>query len=105
MGVKRMSFADMRDLFIEHNKIHLGEPLTGYIVFTEGTWLDHVYPLKSRTYEVSSDNKAFRTSCCSTSLYGNCLDGTDQGVRLDWYMYGCDGHDAWKVDYCYMIEG
>lgn len=104
MAIKRMTFSDLKDLFYEHNKANLNPPLVGYIVFTEGTWIDHVYSLESRTYEVSSDNKAFRPNCCSISLYGNCMDGTDQDVRLDWYMYGANGHDGWAVDYCYVKE-
>lgn len=41
------------------------------------------------------------------SLFGNCLDGSDVGVRLDTYMFAVpvDGvGKAWKVEYCYIVE-
>lgn len=62
------------------------------------------YPERSRTYEISSDNKAFRPSCCSASLFGSCLDGTDQMVRLDWYMKDFGNKNGWAVDYCYLKD-
>ena len=86
MDNQKLTYPELRDLFVEHNKTQLAKPVIACIVFAESNWPDHHYPLRSRTYEVSSDNKAFRPSCCSTSLFGSCLDGTDQMVRLDWYM-------------------
>lgn len=35
-------------------------------------------------------------------IYGSCLDGTDQCVRLEGYMRG---ENAWKIDRCYMKKG
>lgn len=99
-----MTFPELRDLFIEHNKEHLGDPLTAFIVFSEHSWPKRHYPKRSRTYEISSDNKAFRPSCCSASLFGSCLDGTDQMVRLDWYMNDFGNKDGWVVDYCYLND-
>ena len=86
MDNQNMTYPELRDLFVEHNKTQLAKPVSACIVFADSNWPDWYYPLCSRTYEVSSDNKAFRPSCCSTSLFGSCLDGTDQMVRLDWYM-------------------
>lgn len=34
---------------------------------------------------------------CGTSLFGDCLDETDEGVRLDHLM-----HSGWTPDYCYI---
>ena len=86
MDNQNMTYPELRDLFVEHNKTQLAKPVSACIVFAESNWPDRHYPVQSRTYEISSDNKAFRSSCCSTSLFGSCLDGTDQMVRLDWYM-------------------
>ena len=61
------------------------------------------YSEESRSYEFRSDNKTFR-NCCSNSLYASCLDGTDQGVRLDYYMEYYGNKPGWKVDYCYLVE-
>lgn len=67
--------------------------LEGVIVFKPENW-ETEYSEKSRSYEVANCNRAFQDGKISNALVGNCLDGTDQGVRLDWYK--------WKVDYCYM---
>ena len=69
-----------------------GAELKGVIVFTEDSF-SKIYPLESRSYEVTNHNKAWLPNMCSNSIFGNSLDGTDNGVRLDWYMHG-DG--AWK---------
>jgi len=52
-----------------------------------------------RSYRISSDNKAFLPDQISNSIFSDCLDGQDLGVRLDWYL-----HDGWEVDYCYIED-
>lgn len=104
MDNQNMTYPELRDLFVEHNKTQLAKPMSACIVFADSNWPDWYYPLCSRTYEVSSDNKAFRPSCCSTSLFGSCLDGTDQMVRLDCYMEDFGNKDGWVVDHCYLKE-
>ena len=104
MDSQKLTYPELRDLFVERNKTRLAKPVSACIVFAESNWPDHHYPLRSRTYEVSSDNKAFRSSCCSTSLFGSCLDGTDQMVRLDWYMKDFGNKGGWVVDHCYLKE-
>ena len=104
MENKHLTYPELRDLFVEHNKEHLSDPLNAYIVFSESNWPNRHYTERSRTYGISSDNKAFRPSCCSTSLFGSCMDGTDQMVRLDWYMADFGNKNGWKVDYCYLLD-
>lgn len=72
----------------------------GVIVFKEESFTKP-YTEHQRSYKTSNDNKGFLPNNISNSIFGDCLDGTDNGVRLDWYMYG---EDAWKIDYCYMLE-
>ena len=74
--------------------------LTGYIVFSQESF-NKPYDEKSRTYAVSSDNKAFKAGLGGYSIYGSCLDGSDPCVRLDGYMFG---ENAWKIEKCYMME-
>lgn len=71
------------------------------IVFTKDSF-NKPYTEVERSYEVSSDNKYFHTDKISTSLYGDCLDGTEHGVRLDVYMNSPKKEDRWKIDYCYI---
>ena len=66
------------------------------IVFTEDSF-ENNYPLESRSYAFSTDNKWFNPWMIGRSLYATTLDKTDRNVRLDWYF------DTWKIDYCYEI--
>ena len=74
--------------------------LTGYIVFSQESF-NKPYDEKSRTYAVSSDNKAFKAGLGGYSIYGSCLDGSDPCVRLDGYMRG---ENAWEIEKCYLKE-
>ena len=79
------------------------EDLTAHIIFTEDSF-DEIYPLLSRTYTFTSDNKAFWSRLGGYSIFGSCLDGTDQRVRLDWYMGEEGNKNGWKVQECYILE-
>ena len=94
-----ITFAEMRDRFCEAEK-EGKEHLSGYIIFTPDSF-DKPYDERSRTYGVSSDNKAFKAGMGGYSIYGSCLDGTDACVRLDGYMRG---ENAWKIEKCYLKE-
>lgn len=55
------------------------------------------YTETERSYRVTNTaGKAFFDGMCSNSIYGNCLDGNDLGVRLDCY--------DWDVEYCYFEQ-
>lgn len=101
---KEMTFKELRDYMCEYNKTHnwAAEVISAVIVFTPDSF-NKEYSEESRSYEIRSDNKTFR-NCNSNSLFGYCLDGTDQGVRLDYYMEYYWKENRWKVDYCYLVE-
>ena len=93
----KLTFHELSDLFTKANdKGH--KPIVGYIVFTEDSF-EKQYPFESRTYAVSSNNKAFIPGMGGYSIYGSSLDGSDQCVRLEMYMRG---ENHWEVDYCYV---
>lgn len=76
--------------------------LCGYVVFSSDSF-DKPYSERSRTYGISSNNKAFQSRMGGYSIYGSSLDGSDMCVRLDQYIepeYG--GKDGWKIERCYM---
>lgn len=73
--------------------------VTGVVVFSADSFKES-YPEKSRSYRVSSMEKYFNAHASGRSLYGNCLDGADDGVRLDLYMYR--EKDRWNPEYCYF---
>ena len=67
----------------------------------EGDKICKEYPWSSRTYIVSSDNKAFQPNKGGYSIFGSCLDGSDPCLRLEGLMaeeYG--GKDGWAVEDC-----
>lgn len=81
-----------------------GEHMVGYIVFTEDSF-DKPYSEFSRTYAVSSNNKAFQSGMGGYSIYGSCLDGTDPCVRLEGYMAAEKGGEkGWKIERCFTQE-
>ena len=97
-----MRYGEMAQKFREAEKN--GNHLDGYIVFTEDSFTEK-YPLESRTYVVSSDNKAYRPNMGGYSIYGTSLDGTDKNVRLEAYMAAeKGGKDGWQIERCYMKE-
>lgn len=97
-----MSYGEMAQKFREAEKN--GNHLDGYIVFTEDSFTEK-YPLESRTYVVSSDNKAYSPNMGGYSIYATSLDGTDKNIRLEAYMAAeKGGKDGWKIERCYMKE-
>ena len=101
--IKKMTYGELKNLFRQHEQNKPKNHLRACIVFTEDSF-DKKYEEESRSYCLSSDNKAFKPNMCGYSIYAGCLDGTDQGVRLDWYMKDENPNGgAWKVDYCYLI--
>lgn len=101
---KKLKYAVLKDLFREYEREHnQTKHLTAHIVFTEGSF-EKDYSKESRTYIVSSDNKAFQPNKSGYSIYGSCLDGTDPCVRLEEYMAEeRGGKDGWVVDHCYLV--
>ncbi len=95
--VVELSYQRLSEIFNYVNDTHKS-PVSGYIVFTQVSF-DKPYSEQSRTYVVSNDNKAYIAGAGGYSIFGSCLDGSDQNIRLELYMHG-DG--AWKIERCYM---
>ena len=87
-----MNHSELKEIFRELKRNAPNDNLTAHIIFTEGSFAKE-YPLLSRTYRFSSDNKAFWPDKTS-----------DQGVRLDWYMEDEGNSGGWKVEDCYILE-
>lgn len=98
----QMSYRELKEKFQEAERS--GRHKTGYIVFTKDSFTEE-YPPESRTYEVSSQNKAFMPNMGGYSIFGSAIDGSDNHVRLDGYMADeKGGKDGWKVQCCYLRE-
>ena len=98
-----MTYPELRTIFREWERNCPEEHLTAHIIFTVDSF-DREYPLLSRTYAVSSYNKAFRPNMGGYSIFGDSLDGTDLGVRLEGYMAEEGNPGGWKVEDCYILE-
>ena len=105
--IKKLSYNEFVKVMQEHNSKTKGDykqAIKGVIVFTEDSF-NNIYSLESRSYEVSSYNKAWIAGMGGYSISGSALDGSDDGVRLEMYMQAEHGGDnGWKVDYCYLLE-
>ena len=95
-----MTYPELRSQFYKAEEE--GKHISGYVVFSQDSF-NAPYSETSRTYVISSDNKAFQAGMGGYSIYGYCLDGTDPCVRLDRYMAAeHGGADGWKIERCYM---
>ena len=99
----KMTYGEFEDVMYNFNKEHLDEKstLTGVIVFTKDSF-SAPYTEAERSYRTNNHQKAFHSGMISNSIFADCLDGMDLGVRLDWYMK--DEKNPWKVEYCYIEE-
>lgn len=100
-----MTYQELRRLFVRHEETTPQDHLTGYITFSSfGPDASRAYNEHSRTYVVSSDNKAFHPNMGGYSIFGACLDGTDSSVRLDRFMADeRGGKNGWTVEKCCLI--
>lgn len=88
--------------FQEHNESkgyhygidYSGDEISAVIVYKQSNFTKE-YSEQSRSYRVTNfGGKAFFNGMMGGSIYGDCLDGSEQGVRLDAYQ--------WDIDYCYF---
>lgn len=95
--MERLTFQELKDRRQEWK--------SAVIVFTEDTF-NKPYSLDERSYRLTeNDMWGLDDTKIGRRITGSCLDGTDQNIRLDWYMFGHDDpKHNWKVDYCYIEE-
>lgn len=100
-----MNYKKLTDLFYQHESGTPERHLTAYITFSSfGSENKKEYPWEARTYIVSSNNKAFQPNKGGYSIFGSCLDGTDNCVRLERLMKEeRGGTDGWVVEECCII--
>lgn len=103
--MKKLTWSEVEELMWKHNRDNNitvkgidKHPITCVVVFKQGDWFRKEFTEVERSYRVSSDNKAFIPGQIGSSIFADCLDGTENGVRLDYYI------NRWKVDYCYMED-
>lgn len=95
--MNKMTLKELKDVMVKQNEQDDSVTVRGVIVFTEDSFGTKYTEEKSRSYMVTNHNKYFMRGMLGNSLYGDCLDGSDYGTRLDWYI------PEWKVEYCYLM--
>lgn len=102
--MEKISFEELCDIFYKHNEesgvtsqFDDKNAIEGVVVFKESNWKTK-YSETSRSYLVQSDNKYFLPAMAGNSIFASCLDGTDESLRLDYYL------DRWEIEYCYIKE-
>ena len=93
--VEKISFTELSRNMYDHNTRYNQDEatLSGVIVYKQDNFSEEYTELQ-RSYRVWNNNRKFQTGKIANSLYGDCLDGTDDGVRLDLY--------DWDIEFCYM---
>ena len=89
----------MQKLTLKELENKIGEWSKAIIVFKQTNFFIKEFSEIERSYKISSDAKYFDSSKIGTSLFGDCLDGQDDGIRLDWWF-----QDGAIIDYCYIVE-
>ena len=86
--MKKITYAELREAMFRFNEEHPDQKstLNGVIVFTQDSFTKP-YTETERSYRTDNTQKAFNHGMCSNSIWADCLDGKDIGVRLDLYMY------------------
>ncbi len=99
-----MDYSTMCAMFRSVERSGSGTHATGYVVFSPESFTEE-YSLESRTYKISSNNKAFQPNMSGYSIFASNLDGSDRMCRLEAYMSNeKGGKDGWKIERCYMKE-
>ena len=100
--IKSPTLYDIVEAFTNYNKKHgitYGTrrdvpEISAVIVYKQSNW-NQVFSEKSRSYRITNlSGKRFFDGMIGNSIIGDCLDGTDLNVRLDYYN--------WKIERCYF---
>lgn len=94
--LQKLTFEEASDLCWKANKE--GKTISVVAVISKDSFEQNFTELE-RSYKFTNDNKRFKSHCIGNSIFADCLDGKDLGVRLDWYIFG----GGWVVDYCYIL--
>ena len=103
-SMKKITLYQLCKIFDKHNsearitqQYSDQSPLTGVVVFKQSNYTK-VYSEQSRSYAFTSDNKYFIPEMGGSSIFAECLDGSEHMVRLDYYV------GQWDIEYCYIKE-
>lgn len=81
------SFNELRDVEFEE----------AVVVYTEDSF-PRQFTEEERSYRFSKSCPYYEDGKISNRITGSCLDGLDNGVRLDWYF------DKWTIEKIYIVK-
>ena len=95
-NINKLTFAELCDYLSDHHDKY------GVIVYKQNPTWRKEFSEQARSYRVSGNCNHFHSGLISRSIFGECLDGSEGGVRLDHYMWDVPDENKWRVDYCYV---
>lgn len=104
--MKEVSYQELKREFVqfesERKKNSSLVAKRALLVFTENSFKTK-YSRQDRTYEISSNSKAFQHWMCGYSIFGCCIGDHDY-CKLSNYMADEGAEDGWKIETCYILE-
>lgn len=100
--MKKMTFSELTKIISKHNsdnnikQQYSDKDYLSCVAVIDNSSFMKEYPIEARSYRFRSDEKRFIPEMLGNSIFANSLDGSDDGIRLDWYL------DSWKIEYCYI---
>lgn len=108
--MEKMTWEEAKQYLREYNKKYNitskgseGPVCTMIVVISEDSFTEE-YSLEERSYRFTNKEKAFISNMTGYSIFADSLDGSDKGVRLEWYIDDKYNKNGWKVDYCYIMS-
>lgn len=97
-----MKYSELCDILCSANAEH--KRVEAFVTFAPESFPGKEYSKIERTYLFTSDNKAF-VQAGGYSIFGDCMDGKDIGVRLERYMRDeKGGKDGWTIENCGIVK-
>ena len=98
-----MEYKELRNILCAAAAEH--KTIEAFVTFTQDSFPGTEYTLPERTYWFTSKEKAFSADKGGYSIFGNCMDGSDMGVRLELYMADeKGGKNGWKTENCGIVK-
>ena len=109
MDRKRMTWVEAYEYMLDYNREHdirttRGKGEVTIVAVIKDSSMYHPkgitsYTEEQRSYKFTNREKAFIKGMGCVSIFADCLDGSENHLRLDW----CIPYE-WEVEYCYILN-
>lgn len=98
-----MKYKELRDILCAAASEH--KTIEAFVTFSQDSFSEKTYSQTERTYLFTSNEKAFSANACGYSIFGDCMNGSEFGVRLEQYMADeKGGRNGWKTENCGIVK-